>query len=301
MIMTTSLVAILLAPAFAAPSSDAVFANAINAAHAEMRTAFKAASWNEEDALLDLLRDNDPEVRRQAVRSLKAWAWQRSSTRDRILDVYKNPSENMAVRREAAKTLSAASGDWNVQRELLDGAKRGTDASLRAISYKALYWAASQRNDVRDDLLDAARRETDKTVRLAAIWALFATNDNRVEDELRDLATRASDADVRVEALKSGWGYMGYNRFRDDAYDLARNTSTPAAVRKAAILLHANRVESRQKDLLEDIARRDSDPAARAAAIAALGNARSEEISNYFHLIRRGHNGVLVYDPIDAE
>lgn len=302
MIMTTSLVAILLAPAaFAAPSSDAVFANAVGAASAEMRAAFRTASWNEEDALLDLLRDGDPEVRRQAVRSLKAWVWQRSSTKDRILDVYRDAREALAVRREAAKTLSAASGNWDVHRELLDYAKRGADASLRAVSYKALYWVVAQRNDVRDDVLDAARRETDKTVRLAAIWALFASNDNRVKDELRDLARRAADEDVRVEALKSGWGYMGYNDFRGDAYDLARNTASPAAVRRAAILLHANRVESRQKDLLEDIARRDSDPAMRQAAITALGAARSEEIQAFFHLVRRGHNGVVVYDPLDAE
>ncbi|UPT75079.1 MAG: HEAT repeat domain-containing protein [Elusimicrobiota bacterium] len=300
--MTTWLVvAALTAPASATPSSDSVFLSAMGAAHAEMRAAFRTASWNEEDALLDLLRDRDAEVRRQAVRSLKAWVWQRSSTKDRVMDVYRNPNEDLAVRVEAAKTLSAASGNWDVQRELLDYAKRGTDVRLRAVSYKALYWAVAQRNDVRDDVLDAARRESDKTVRLAAIWTLFATNDNRVKDVLRDLARRDSDLDVRVEALKSGWGYMGYNDFRDDAYDLARQTTTPPAVRKAAILLHANRVESRQKDLLEDIARRDSDPAARAAAIAALGAARSEEIQNYFHLVRRGHNGVVVYDPLDAE
>jgi hypothetical protein len=94
---------------------------------------------------------------------------------------------------------------------------------------------------------------------------------------------------------------MAYNDFRDEVYDLARFTSTPAAVRKAAILLHSNRVNNNQKDMLEDIARRDSDPAMRSAAIVALGNPRAEELQTYFHLIRRDHNGVLVADPLDAE
>jgi hypothetical protein len=94
---------------------------------------------------------------------------------------------------------------------------------------------------------------------------------------------------------------MGYSDVRDAAYDLARNTGTPAFVRKAAILLHSNRVTSSQKDLLEEIATRDREPAMRAAAIVALGNPRAEELTSFFHLIRRDGNGVMVSDPLDAE
>ena len=297
--ITLSLALLLPLAAHAAPSSDASFA--VPAAAAQSAFAFKAASWNEEDALLELLRDSDPSVRRQAVRSLKAWVYQRWSTKDRVLEVYKDEREGLSVRREAAKTLSAVTGYFDVQAALLDGAQRGSDASLRAISYKALYWAAAQRWDVRDALLDAAARETVPSVRLAAIWGLFAANDNRVKDGLLDLARRDHDDAVRAEALKSSYGLMGYNDVRDLSVDLARDERTPSVVRRAAILLQSNRVTSAQKDLLEEIAARDRDAKMRAAAILALGSPRSEELASYFHLVRRDQNGVMVVDPLDAE
>ncbi|MBI5246105.1 MAG: HEAT repeat domain-containing protein [Elusimicrobia bacterium] len=303
MIIITSLVASLLSPlaASAAPSSDASFATALSHGP-EIIAKFQNASWNEEDTLLDMLRDNDVAVRRQAVRALKPYVYQRSSTRDRVLEIFKKSSEDLSVRREAAKTLSGVSGYRDVYEELLDQAKRGTDAGLRAISYKALYWTASQRSDVRDELLDAARRESDKTVRLGAIWALFAASvDNRVQDVLKDIARRDMDEDARVESLKSLYNAMGYSDVRDLAYDLARNSSTAAPVRKAAILMHANRTNNNQRDLLQDIANRDSDSAMRSAAVLALGGPRSEEIQNYFHQIRRDARGGLAYDPIDGE
>lgn len=302
MIMTTWLVAAVLAvPAFSAPSSDAAFFSAVAGARDSMSAGFKAASWNEVDTLIDLLRDRDPQVRLQAVRSLKAWVAQRSSTRDRILDVYKSSSEDVAVRVEAAKTLSVVSGNSDVYQPLLDYARRGSDRRLRAISYKSLYWMAAQRSDVRDDILDAARRESDPTVRFAAIWALFGVNDNRVKDALLDIARRDASEPARVEALKSLWGMMGHNDVRDVAYDFARDARTPAAVRETAILLHSNRVTSSQKDLLLEIAARDTNPVMRRAAIVALGNPRAEEIWTYFHLVRRDQNGVMVSDPLDAE
>ena len=301
MIMTTCLVATLLsAPAFAAPSSDAAFASALAGGRAQLAFA-GSTSWNEEQALLDLLRDRDAAVRLQAVRSLKVWVYQRRSTMDAVLDVYKNQNEDLAVRREAAKTLSVVTTYPDVYQTLLDYAKRGTDASLRAISYKSLYWAASQRSDVRDDLMDAARREIDPATRRAAIWALFAVNDNRVKDVLLDIARRDADEGARVEALKSSYGLMGYNDVRDLVFDLARDARTPAAVRRTAILLHSNRVTSTQKDLLEEIAARDADPKMRTAAIVALGNPRSDDLMTHFHLVRRDHNNVMVGDPLDAE
>lgn len=300
MIMTTWLVATVLAvPAVA--SSDAAFSAAVSGARARMSASFASTSWNEERALLDLLRDRDAEVRRQAVRSLKVWVSQRSSTRDAVLDLYKNANEDLSVRREAAKTLSVVTTYPAVHDALLDYAERGSDAGLRAISYKALYWEAASRSGVRDDILDAARREPVPAIRRAAIWALFATNDNRVKDALLDIARRDSDDFTRVEALKSSYGLMGYSDTRDAVYDLARNPNTASAVRRAAILLHSNRVNSSQKDMLEDIARSDRDPAMRTAAIIALGNPRSDELMTYFHLVRRDRNGVMVGDPLDAE
>ena len=302
MIIITLLVSsVLSAPAFAAPSSDASFASALSAGSAQIGAKFTVASWNEEQALLGLLRDRDIEVRRQAVRSLKAWVAQRTSTRDRVLEVFENRNEDLSVRREAAKTLSVVTTYPVVYRALLDYAQRGADVSLRAISYKSLYWAASQRPDVRDDVISAAQRENNQAVRLAAIWALFAVNGNPVKDALINIASRDNDEAARVEALKSLHGLMGYSDVRDLAYDLARNPNTAAVVRRAAILLHSNRVNSMQKDMLEEIATRDRDPQMRTAAIIALGNPRAEELQAYFHLIRRDQNGVLVNDPLDAE
>lgn len=301
--MTTWLVAtILAAPAFAAPSSDASFFSALAGARSEINAVFRTASWNEEETLLDLLRDQNAEVRRQAVRSLRPWVAQRTSTRDRVLDVFRSSYEDLSVRREAAKTLSVVSTYNDVRDALLDQARRGSDAGLRAISYKALYWQASQRSDVRDDLLDAARRESNSFVRRAAIWGLFlASQDNRVQDVLKDIAKRDFDQNARAEALKSLYGGMGYPDVRDLAYDLARDANENATVRRTAILLHSNRVMSRQKDLLEEIATRDQNPAMRSAAILALGNPRADELFAHFHLLRRDHNGALVCDPLDAE
>ncbi len=272
-------------PAFAAPAPDVV----------------ASTSWNEERTLLDLLRDRDPEVRRQAVRALKAWVSQRSSARDRVLEVFKNSSEELLVRREAAKTLSFVTGHSDVYHALLEQAKHGDDVGLRAISYKSLYWAAVQRSEVRDELLDAARRESERAVRLGAIWALFAVHDSGARDVLRNIARRDDDEAVRVEALKSLYGLMRDSDVRDLAYDLARDPSTPAAVRRTAILLNSNRSTSTQVDLLETIVKYDRDPAMRAAAIIALGNPLSEELQTYFHLIRIDQNGVLVNDPLDME
>ena len=302
MIMITVLVASLAAvPASASAGSDAAFLQSAAAVTAQMSAAFARASWNEEDALLDLLRDRDAEVRRQAVRSLKGFVGQRSSTRDRVLDLYKDGREDLAVRREAARTLSAVSGYSQVYDALLDGAERGTDPGLRAVSYKALYWTAAQRSDVRDRLLDAARREPVETVRRAAIWALFnASGDNRVQDQLMDLVRRDPSEAVRDEALRSLYGAMGHNDVRDFAYRLAEREPS-RAVRRTAILLHAFRVESRQADLLEVIAARDADAAMRAAAILALGRPQDDEIFRHFHLPRRDRHGVLIREPLDDE
>ncbi len=263
--------------------------------------AFASTSWNEEQTLLDLLRDRDPEVRRQAVRALKAWVPHRNNIRERVLDIFKNSSEDLAVRREAAKTLSVVSSNSDVSEALLEQGKRGgDDVGLRAVSYKSLYWAAVRRSDVRDELLDAARRESDQTVRLAAIWALFAVNDSSVKDVLRDIARR-DDETVRVEALKSLYGLMGDSDVRDLAYSLARDSGTPAVVRRTAILLNSNHATSAQTDMLETIMKYDRDPAMRAAAIIALGNPRSEELQTHFHLIRTDQDGVLINDPLDAQ
>lgn len=258
------------------------------------------ASYNEEQTLLDLLRDRDAAVRREAVKSLKTYVLQRSSTRDRVIDVLRDGSEELSVRRQAAKTLAAASNDGTVQRVLLETAQRG-DAGLRDIAYKALHWAAAQRWDVRDALLDEARRGSDPALRRAAIWGLFQTsNDNRVQDALIDIARRDRDAAVRDEALRSLYYGMGSPDVRRLSADLARDSSEPTALRVSAVLLNSFRVESSQTDMLERLAERDSDPAVRTAAVTALGR-DPESVTERFHLLRRNRNGGIIGDPLDGE
>lgn len=258
------------------------------------------ASYDEERTLLDLLRDPDVSVRREAVRSLKTYVISRSSTRDRVVDVLRDGSEDLSVRRQAAKTLSAASHDNGVQRVLLETAQRG-DAGLRDIAYKALHWAAASRSDVRDELLDEARRGSDPRVRRAAIWGLFqSSNDGRVQDGLIDLARRDRDDGVRDEALRSLYYGMGSPDVRRLSADIARDSSEPTELRVSAVLLNSFRVESSQTDLLERLAERDPDPVVRTAAVTALGR-DPEAVAARFHLIRRNRNGGIVSDPLDAE
>ncbi len=262
-----------------------------------------SASRQEEDTLLELLSDRDPQVRRQAVHAFKAYVARRSSHRDRVLEMALDRREETAVRYEAIKTLSAVCGYREVYDALLDLGRGSETPGLRGIAYKSLYPAAASRSDVRDALADTAKRAGGSDeARLGAIWGLFlATLNSSARDPLVDIARRDSDEAARVEALKSLFGAMGYHEVRELAEDLARDSQQPAAVRRAAILLHAARTSGRQRDLLEDIARRDVDPEARRAAILALGDPRGSEIARYFHWIRRDQNGLPVDDPLDAE
>lgn len=283
-------------------SSDTMFASSLHAAQAQLRTAFPAASWSEEDALLRLLRDRDPQVRRQAARALKAHVDLRMSTRNIVLALYKDPREEISVRREAAKTLSVVAFDREVHGALLGYAQRGADADLRQISYKALYRAVAQRADLRGGLQDASRHEPIAAVRHAAIWAMFAVPaDNRTQDILMDIVRRDPDEAARVEALKSLYGTMVYPHMRALAYRLAGDTGTPPALRRTAILLHSFRVTPDQKDLLERIAAADLDPAMRTAAILSLGRPDSEELYRHFHLARVDRAGVVTRDPLEDE
>lgn len=256
----------------------------------------------EEQSLLALLSDRDPEVRRTAVRAFKNYVARRSDYRDRVSDMVRSSSEVDAVKHEAIKTLSVVSNYNEVHDLLLDVMRRGTSTSLRVIAAKALYHQAAARSDVRDRILDAARRGQEPEVRLAALWALFlASGNTSVRDPLLDIARRDNDLEARVEALKSLYGAMGYSEVRDLVMRLAQDVSTPASLRLTAILSLSARTNSEGTRLLESIARRDHDDAARRAAIVALGDPRSSEIIRHFHLFQRDINGLPIGDPLDYE
>ncbi len=257
-------------------------------------------SYNEREILVRLLDDRDPAVRIAALKSLKNYVTQTSRVRDRVLRVYRDSSEKIEVRIQAAKTLLFASHYNDVWDRLLSIARYDNNTALRAISYKALYFQAAGNNRVRDRLKDAARNESNKEVRLAAVWGLFAaTGDNRTRDILVNLARRDSDMDIRVEALKSLYNGMGNWRLADMVRDTARNTSTDERLRLPSILLLSRLQDSRTRDILINLARSERNTVLRQAAITAM-NPNDESIWEYFHLIRRDQQGRLI-DPLENE
>lgn len=295
-------------PALAGPlASDQAFATSLSA----VRTAllhpsdkgaqpFRLASSRERDVLVRLLRDPDPAVRKAALRALRQYVAQTSRVRDAVVGVYANANEEIEVRYEAAKTLVFVSGYSRVRDRLLYYAERGDDASLRSISYKALYTQTSATSRVRDRVLRAAVNESDKQVRLGAIWALFtASGDSRVRDPLVRMARYDRDEDVRIEALKSLYGAMGHSRVRDSILQVARDRSEKTAVRVPAVLLLSAVSNSRIRDTLKDMARYEKDPQLREAAILAMSPS-DERIAEYFHLVRRTQDGRMI-DPLAKE
>ncbi len=295
-----------------AAGSDAAFVGSVSAVHAALSASFREASaarqkiTSEEDDLLALLDSQDVNVRAAAARQLKQYADASGKTRARLLTLFQDRSENVFVRRDAARALSWGAADPDVRRALLDTAQRSSEpSSIREMSFKALYWQAFSYSDVRAAILEAAKRESDQTVRLAAIWALFnASGDPDVKDGLLSLAKNDSNVLVRVAALKSVWGEMSDPEVRNLARDYARETSTPALVRQAAILMLSRRFESEDTDLLQGIAQNDWDAEAKQAAILALGGPDSDQIVCYFHSFKyvwRDGIRYIVGDPIDQE
>lgn len=82
------------------PVSDRSFAASLGSVHAAVKAEFQkravlaALGQQEEDTLLDLLRDSDPEVRRAAVKALKPYVGRRNSTRDRVLELLRDGRED---------------------------------------------------------------------------------------------------------------------------------------------------------------------------------------------------------------
>ena len=260
------------------------------------RQAVLSASWNQEERLLELVRDPDLQVRVSAVKALKDHVVYSSRCREVLISVLKDPQQPVSVRREAAKSLSDAAYE-----ALLDQARSGDHRDVRQICYKALYAAASSRPDVREALASAAKDESDPVVRRGAIWGLFASvGMPEVRRVLFDIAKRDDDGSTRVEALKSLYGAMGLPDIRQLAVTLAKDSSLAREVRRAAILMLSARVDSDETAVLEEIASRDDDPLLRQAALTALERTSWETLV-YFHSVIRPPYGGVVYDPLDAE
>lgn len=295
---------LLLAPVARAAERLPDFSAAVSAAHSQLKASFTpvTASQQEKETLRELMKDRDPQVRQAAVRAFKSYVTQSRADYELVLDMLKSYSETKEVKIQCVKTLSFVAHYNDVSDALLSVAKSyNADKDLRAIAYKSLYWQAAQQNSVRDELLSVAKGYGDADLRRAAIWGLFlSVNDNSTREALLDIVKRGNDGALRVEALRSLYGSMNYNDTRDAVMELAKR-SYDKPLRRAAILALSARNNNDGRDILTEIAHRETDPELRQAAITALGDPFSEELTRFFHILRRGQNGGLVNDPLDAE
>lgn len=303
--MPLSLLAFVLSWPPQAPASDDAFVSQARAARAAIQdlagpAGFRLHSNQEWEALLELLRDPDPSVRVSAARALRNFVARREEVRAALLGRYRDETEDLDVRHAAAKTLSAASLDSRVRESLLDYARRGSEISLRVLSWKALYSCADSYPVVRQELLDAVERAGDKRERLGALWGLFsASAHSEVRRVLLKTARSGKDQDLRVEALKSLYKTMLNAEAVEPVYDMARDGAEKPAVRYPCILLLSAVGTSRTRELLAELARRERDPRLREAAITAM-NPSDESILRYFHLGGRTETGRIL-DPLESE
>ncbi|OGR46557.1 MAG: hypothetical protein A2X37_08785 [Elusimicrobia bacterium GWA2_66_18] len=303
--MPLLLLAFVLSWPLPAPASDDAFVSQAHAVRAAIQdfagpAGLRLRSEQEWEALLELLRDPDPSVRVSAARSLRNFVAQREEVRTALLGRYRDETEDLDVRHAAAKTLSVASLDSRVRENLLDYARRGSELSLRVLSYKALYFCADSYPLVRQALLDAVERAGDKRERLGAIWGLFSASANsEVRRVLVETARRGKDQDLRVEALKSLYKTMLNAEAVEPVYDMARDGAEEPAVRYPCILLLSAVGANRTRELLAELARRERDPRLREAAITAM-NPSDERILRYFHLGGRTETGRIL-DPLESE
>jgi hypothetical protein len=92
---------------------------------------------------------------------------------------------------------------------------------------------------------------------------------------------------------------MAYSEIRDRVYDLARDRNGDESLRYPAILLLSAVINNTHQDLLVDLARRETNPALREAAVMAM-NPVDERIVRYFHLTQRTDTGRFL-DPLERE
>lgn len=253
--------------------------------------------------LQDLLQDPNPEIRKAAVKSSRAYI-QNSFAHDRVVDMLKNKNERTDIRVEAARVLSYAAGNSRIQEALKDVIDYGSEPrELRVMAYKALWTAADTSSRFQDFLMDAVRSgEKDRDARRAAIWALFAAVENtRPQEVLTDLLRFGNEEEsTRIEAIKSLYGAMGNPRVKDQLIDIVRNANERKPVRLAALkALSGATGDSRVQSFLEDMMRGERDTELRAGAIAAASPDMAD-IRDYFHLGYKLQNGAFV-SPIENE
>ncbi|MDD5627898.1 MAG: HEAT repeat domain-containing protein [Elusimicrobia bacterium] len=299
------LLAVSLCPAWAsgpAPLSDAQFSSAFKAVLQETKvSAMSLAAAIDHDDLLDLLKDRDPAVRKEALRTARFQQGINSDVRERVFAMAGDTSEDTGVRREAVRTMFWATNFNETRDKLLDLARRDRSLPVRAMAYKALYQSAFTFSEIRDAVRDAAQDEREPTVRAAAIWALFdCTGNSEILDTLMDIAkSYREDAAMRAEAVKSLFLAMNRSQVKDLVLGLAKDRGLDQDLRVPAVYaLYGARNQWEVQDALKDMSR-ESDPDIRVAAIKALGN-DDLFMRAYFH-IGTHVNGHVYVSPIENE
>lgn len=264
--------------------------------------AFKhLRAFNDEDALIALLSDNDASVRATACKSLKNYALNSWRSENALLERAQDGRELESVRREAVKSLAWAAQHWTTRDSLVRLAGDSHETlTLRAIALKSLYvigndWTAQRA------LFDAVE-SGELPLRAAAAWAVAgaATSNYQAKDQLKKIVDESREpVTLRVEAVKSLYAAMTDWNVRDLVWRLAQDSGAPRALREAATLaLNAANSDWNVKSWLESEARGESDPVIRTAAIKALAAGPDWELVRYFHLSY--YNGRFV-DPLEDQ
>lgn len=285
-----------LTPMTAAAGPESAVAGAMSSFRQLLSTPIKTIvadlssvrAFSDEDRLLDLLDDSSPAVRAQAAKSLRHYALNSYRVESKLLNTADDSREKPEVRREAIKSLAWAAQHYNTKSQLLSIATdRSEPEDLRSIAFKSLYVVANSQYDVRSALQSALSQDSEPlAVRKGAAWTLWAdSQDYSSRRALLGALDSSEPMGLRVEAAKSLFVQMHEYDVKNRLLDYARDTSTPEALREAAVLclLQVNRDYS-VRSFLENTAQRDANQIVRLAAVKALDQGISLELVRYFHL-----------------
>lgn len=290
----------------AAPALEIDFTAAKHALQAVRPTAF--ADGNTEDHLLALLDDWDPNVRAAAAKALREYAPIDRKVSDRLAAIMENGNDNPFVRKEAIKSLSFATSQSNdLRRRVIAVAQeRNNPDAVRMIACKALYstlFPGSAANDSRDALLSILEENNERpAVRAGAAWGLFPdAATGPTQDALLAAANdQWLDADARAEAIKSLYFVMDQRRaVQDSLRALAEEGLTAMPARFAAVVVfHRVNADHGVADWLQELAQNASPVQIRTAAILAQTPNLTEELARYFHFTNVNRRPL---DPLENE